>query len=91
MSAQFSTAAGRALLGGLLTGLLTLLTVYQQADALDPQRLEKAAIAGGIALLTYAISRGGIEGWIDTARADAGDVQPSDVGYRLLPPAERRR
>ncbi len=46
-----------------------MLTILQQADPGDPQRVEKAAIAGGIALLAYVISRGGIEGAIDSSRA----------------------
>ena len=89
MSAQMGTALVRAFIGGLLTGLLTVLTVLQQADAGDPARVEKALIAGGIALLAYVISRGGIEGAIDSSRAAEGDVKPSDVGWKLLSPAQR--
>lgn len=79
MSAQFGEALKRALLGGLLTGLLTFFTVLQQTAADDPARLEKAAVAGAIALLGVVIARGGFEGAIDTGRADRGDVIPSDV------------
>lgn len=64
MSPQFTTALVRAGLGGVLTGALTFLTTYSSTGS-----LRGAEIAGGIALCGYMLTRGGVEGWLDTNRA----------------------
>lgn len=84
MSEQVRVAMIRAAVGGLLTGLLVLLTTLQTTAADDPTRLEKALIAGGVALLTYVITRGGFEGAMDQGRAERAEIQPSDVGWNLV-------
>jgi hypothetical protein len=48
------------------TGVLTALGTYQTVGKWTP-----ALVAGGIALASVLLSRGGIEGWMDTRAATA--------------------
>lgn len=83
MTPQLKAAVARAIVGGVLTGLLSFLTVLQQ-QAGQADRVENAGIVGAIALVSYLVARGAAEGIIDSGRAADGDVQPSDVGYSKI-------
>lgn len=64
MSQQYQVALIRAAYVAIPTGGLTALTTYQQVGRWTP-----ALVAGGVALFTVIVTRGGIEGFVDTRAA----------------------
>lgn len=71
----------RALIGGVIACGATFFTTLATSD------LRTAAIAGGSALFTYLVARGGVEGFYDARRAANGDTKPSDVQSKPPLPA----
>lgn len=86
MSEQMGAALKRALLGAILTLALTFLGTLQVTDFDNPNRVEIASVAAGVAFCTYMLSRGLGEGGYDTNRQVNGNVKASDVG--ALPPPQ---
>ena len=75
-----AVALVRAVLGGLLTFGTVCLTVYQTMPM--PRDWSDAFVAGGVAGLSYLLTRGGFEGIYDQGR-DSGQppaVNAGDVG-----------
>ena len=82
MNNPMTVALVRAVLGGLLTFGTVALTVYQTMPA--PKNWNDAIVAGGVAGLSYLLTRGGFEGVYDQGR-DAGRppaVNAGDVGAK---------
>lgn len=73
-------ALKRSAVGGSLVAAATALGVWQTQRG-DAYQGEDTLLAFAITLIGYLIARGAAEGWIDSARRQAGTVQPSDVGY----------
>ena len=68
----------RAVFGGILTFGVTCLTTYQVVGS-----WEDALVGGGVAGLTYLLTRGGFEGAYDTRRDQPpAEIQAGDVGRR---------
>ena len=72
-----AVASVRALLGGTLTFGTVALTTYQTTG-----NWSDAIVAGGVAGLTYLMTRGGFEGAFDQMRDSARPpaAAPGDVG-----------
>lgn len=66
MSPQYLTALIRALWTAIPLGGVTALVTYQQVGRWTP-----ALVAGGVTALGVIVTRGGIEGWVDTKAAAA--------------------
>ena len=64
MSDQLKTALIRGAIGGLIVAGATFFTLASQG-----QSLKLAGIAAGASFFTYVVTRGGIEGAIDTQAA----------------------
>jgi hypothetical protein len=80
MNNPMTAAAVRALLGGVLSFGAVTLTTYQGQGF--PHNWNDAFVAGGVAALTYLLTRGGFEGIYDQNRDNANPpaVAASDVG-----------
>jgi hypothetical protein len=69
MDPALRTALVRAAWTAVPTGALTTLGTFQVGGHWTP-----ALVAGGIALCTVLLSRGGIEGWMDVRKAQAAKL-----------------
>jgi hypothetical protein len=69
-----ASAFNRSLIVAGLTGVLSILTSYQQG-----QTWEQAIVAGLIIAITAVIARLGLEGGYDMNRANNNNVNPGDV------------
>lgn len=74
MTPQLIAAMVRALIGAVLTAGGTFFATYQAVE--PPDAIAKAGMAAGAAFFTYMITRGGLEGLIDSNR----EPNSADVG-----------
>lgn len=81
MSPQYLTALIRALWTAIPLGGVTALVTYQQVGRWTP-----ALVAGGVAALGVIVTRGGIEGWVDTKAAVAAAMPGKPVPPPVIPP-----
>lgn len=81
-SAVWGAAIVRGAYNAIGTGAVTFLVLWASVG------LKAACIAGGIAALGALGFRGGGEGAVDSRRAAANEVKPSDVGAFSLPIAK---
>jgi hypothetical protein len=78
VSPQYLTALIRALWTAIPLGGVTALVTYQQVMRWTP-----ALVAGGVAALGVIVTRGGIEGWVDTK---AAALAPKPAPPPVIPP-----